>query len=75
MTADPNLTEAGFELFFTYCSINVVMMTAAVFLLVQKALERLLIRFVHGRAFQQKAQPRHLPAQGAAQRVIGIFKG
>ena len=37
MTADPNLTEAGFELFFTYCSINVVMMTAAVFLLVQKA--------------------------------------
>ena len=43
-------------------------------LLAQKALERLLIRFVHGRAFQQKAQPRHLPAQGAAQRVISAFE-
>lgn len=36
MTALPDVTEPQIELFFTYCSINVVMMTLAIFLLVQK---------------------------------------
>lgn len=36
MTGNPAATEPQVELFFTYCSINVVMMTLAVFLLVQK---------------------------------------
>ena len=34
--ADPNHTEADMELFFTFCSPNVVCMTLAVFLLLQK---------------------------------------
>lgn len=33
MIADPNVTEEGMELFFTYCSPNVVMMTIPVFLI------------------------------------------
>ena len=36
MTSDPNVSEEGMELFFTYCSPNALLMTAAVFLLVQK---------------------------------------
>lgn len=36
MTGDPSVTETDMELFFTYCSINVVCMTIAVFLLVKK---------------------------------------
>ena len=36
MTSDPNVSEEGMELFFTYCSPNVLLMTAAVFLLVRK---------------------------------------
>lgn len=36
MTAQPNCTEKGLELFFTYCSLNVVMMTIPVFLLCKK---------------------------------------
>ena len=34
--ADPNHTESDMELFFTFCSPNVVLMTLAVFLLLQK---------------------------------------
>lgn len=37
MTAKPNVTEPEMELFFTFCSFNVVLMTMAVFLLAQKA--------------------------------------
>lgn len=36
MTADPSCTPEGMELFFTYCSPNVLMMTAPVFLLCRK---------------------------------------
>lgn len=36
MTSDPNVSEEGMELFFTYCSPNVLLMAAAVFLLVRK---------------------------------------
>ena len=36
MTSDPNVSEEGMELFFTYCSPNVALMAIAVFLLVQK---------------------------------------
>lgn len=36
MTADPNCTEEQLELFFLYCSPNVVLMTIAVFLLVRQ---------------------------------------
>lgn len=36
MTAQPDITERQVELFFMYCSPNVLMMTVAVFLLVQK---------------------------------------
>lgn len=36
MTSDPNVSEEGMELFFTYCSPNVTLMAIAVFLLVQK---------------------------------------
>lgn len=36
MTSDPNVSEEGMELFFTYCSPNAMLMTAAIFLLVQK---------------------------------------
>lgn len=36
MTSDPNVSEEGMELFFTYCSPNALLMTAAVFLLVRK---------------------------------------
>lgn len=36
MTADPHVSEEGMELFFTYCSPNVMLMTTAIFLLVQK---------------------------------------
>lgn len=36
MTSDPHVSEEGMELFFTYCSPNAMMMTAAIFLLVQK---------------------------------------
>ena len=36
MTSDPNVSEEGMELFFTYCSPNVAQMAIAVFLLVQK---------------------------------------
>ena len=60
MTADPNLTEAGFELFFTYCSINVVMMTAAVFLLVQKGAHTLAADRRHARKPDQM-RAGHLP--------------
>ncbi len=35
MTADPNCTEQDVELFFLYCSPNVALMTAAVFLMVR----------------------------------------
>ncbi|GGJ83570.1 acyltransferase [Parabacteroides faecis] len=37
MTSDPHVSEEGMELFFTYCSPNAMLMTAAIFLLVQKA--------------------------------------
>lgn len=36
MTSNPNATEPEVEMFFTYCSINVVLMTLSVFLVVQK---------------------------------------
>lgn len=36
MTANPNCTEQEMELFFLYCSPNVVLMTIALFLLVQQ---------------------------------------
>ncbi|BDD07068.1 acyltransferase [Aureibacter tunicatorum] len=36
MVSDPNSTEYEVELFYTYCSLNVAMMTASVFLIVQK---------------------------------------
>lgn len=36
MTGNPDATEPQVELFFTYCSINVVLMTVAVFMVVQK---------------------------------------
>jgi len=36
MVADPNSTEEQIELFFLYCTPNVVMMTMAVFLIIQK---------------------------------------
>ena len=36
MTSDPNVSEEGMELFFTYCSPNAMLMTAAIFLLMQK---------------------------------------
>lgn len=36
MTGNPAATEPQVELFFNYCSINVVLMTLAIFLLVQK---------------------------------------
>ena len=36
MTSDPNVSEEGMELFFTYCSPNALLMTAAIFLLVRK---------------------------------------
>lgn len=36
MTANPNCTEQEMELFFLYCSPNVVLMTIAVFLLIRK---------------------------------------
>ena len=36
MTSDPNVTEEGMELFFTYCSPNVVLMTIPIFLLVKR---------------------------------------
>lgn len=36
MTGNPAATEPQVELFFTYCSVNVVLMTLAVFLVVQK---------------------------------------
>lgn len=36
MTAHPGIPETDLELFFTYCSFNVVMMTVAVFITVQK---------------------------------------
>ena len=36
MTSDPNVSEEGMELFFTYCSPNVALMAIAVFRLVQK---------------------------------------
>lgn len=35
MTSDPNVTEEGMELFFTYCSPNVVLMTIPVFMLMR----------------------------------------
>lgn len=35
MTSDPNVTEEGMELFFTYCSPNVVMMTIPLFMIVR----------------------------------------
>ena len=34
--ANPKATELDMELFFTFCSPNVVLMTAAVFILLQK---------------------------------------
>lgn len=37
MTAKPHVTEPEMELFFTFCSFNVVLMTVAVFLLAQQA--------------------------------------
>lgn len=36
MTADPQVSEEGMELFFTYCSPNAMLMTVALFLLMQK---------------------------------------
>lgn len=36
MTADPNCTEKDMELFFLYCSPNVALMTAAIFLMVRR---------------------------------------
>lgn len=36
MTSNPHVSEEGMELFFTYCSPNVLVMTAALFLLVKK---------------------------------------
>lgn len=36
MTAQPDCTPEGLELFFTYCSLNVVMMTIPVFMLCKK---------------------------------------
>lgn len=36
MTSDPNVSEEGMELFFTYCTPNVVLMSIAIFLLVKK---------------------------------------
>lgn len=36
MTAQPGITERQMELFFMYCSPNVLLMTVAVFLLIQK---------------------------------------
>lgn len=36
MTAQPDCTAEGLELFFTYCSLNVVMMTIPVFMLCKK---------------------------------------
>ena len=36
MTADPNVTPEGLELFFTYCSPNVVCMTVPVFMLCKR---------------------------------------
>lgn len=36
MTSDPNVSEEGMELFFTYCSPNAMLMTAAIFLVMQK---------------------------------------
>lgn len=36
MTAQPDCTAEGLELFFTYCSVNVVMMTIPVFMLCKK---------------------------------------
>ncbi|BEG99053.1 acyltransferase [Bacteroides sedimenti] len=36
MSSDPNVTDARLELFWTYCSINTMLMTTAVFLLIQK---------------------------------------
>ena len=36
MTADPSVTEEGMELFFTYCSPNVVLMTIPIFLLIKQ---------------------------------------
>lgn len=36
MTSDPNVSEEGMELFFTYCSPNVAVMAVAVFLSVKK---------------------------------------
>ena len=37
MSTQPNPTDAMYELFFTYCSLNVVMMTIPVFMLAKKA--------------------------------------
>ena len=37
MTSDPNVSLEGMELFFTYCSPNVVMMTIPVFLIARYA--------------------------------------
>ncbi|MDP4183973.1 MAG: acyltransferase, partial [Bacteroidota bacterium] len=36
MSSDPKVSATGLELFWTYCSVNTMLMTAAVFLLVQK---------------------------------------
>lgn len=36
MVSDPKSSEAQIELFFTYCSINVLLMTVAIFLVIQK---------------------------------------
>ena len=36
MKALPNATESDYELFFTYCSLNVVLMTVSVFMVLQK---------------------------------------
>jgi surface polysaccharide O-acyltransferase-like enzyme len=36
MSSNPDVTNAGLELFWTYCSLNTVLMTVAVFLFVQK---------------------------------------
>jgi len=36
MSSNPTVTDSGLELFWTYCSINTMLMTTAVFLLIQK---------------------------------------
>ena len=36
MSSNPDVTNAGLELFWTYCSLNTVLMTVAVFLFIQK---------------------------------------